>query len=91
MVTFGQSSGAIPPINTGILSQKGSLYLTRPTLVTYTAARGDLVKAAAELFVVVKSGAVKINVNQRFPLRAAVEAHRALEGRQTTGSTVLQP
>jgi NADPH2:quinone reductase len=91
MVTFGQSSGAIPPLNLGVLSQKGSLYLTRPTLVTYTAARGDLVKAAAELFEVVKSGAVKINVNQRFPLRAAVEAHRALEGRQTTGSTVLQP
>jgi NADPH2:quinone reductase len=91
MVTFGQSSGAIPPLNLGVLSQKGSLYVTRPTLVTYTAARGDLVKAAAELFEVVKSGAVKINVNQRFPLRAAVEAHRALEGRQTTGSTVLQP
>lgn len=91
LVSFGQSSGSIPPVNLGILSQKGSLYVTRPTLMTYTAARGDLVAAASELFEVVQSGAVTINVNQRFPLREAAAAHRALEGRQTTGSTVLQP
>jgi NADPH:quinone reductase len=91
LVSFGQSSGSIPPVNLGILSQKGSLYVTRPTLMTYTAARGDLVAAASELFEVVQSGAVTINVNQRFALREAAVAHRALEGRQTTGSTVLQP
>jgi NADPH2:quinone reductase len=91
LVSFGQSSGSIPPVNLGILSQKGSLYITRPTLMTYTAARSDLVAAARELFEVVQSGPVTINVNQRFPLREAAAAHRALEGRQTTGSTVLQP
>ena len=91
LVCFGQSSGAIPPVNLAVLSQKGSLYVTRPTLMTYTAARSDLVATAKELFEVVQSGAVKINVNQRFPLREAVEAHRALESRKTTGSTILQP
>jgi NADPH2:quinone reductase len=91
LVSFGQSSGSIPPVNLGILSQKGSLYVTRPTLMTYTAARGDLVAAARELFEVVASGAVRIEVNQRFPLREAAAAHRALEGRRTTGSTILQP
>ncbi len=91
LVTFGQSSGAIPPVNLGILSQKGSLYVTRPTLVTYTAARDDLLATAKELFEVVQSGAVKIEINQTFALRDAAEAHRALEGRQTTGSTLLMP
>ena len=91
LVSFGQSSGKIPPVDLGILSQKGSLYVTRPTLITYTAARGDLVAAAQELFEVVRSGAVRIEINQRYPLRDAVEAHRALEGRKTTGSTILQP
>jgi len=91
LVSFGQSSGKIPPVDLGILSQKGSLYVTRPTLVTYTAQRADLVASAKELFEVVQSGAVRIQVNQRFPLRDAAEAHRALEGRRTTGSTVLLP
>lgn len=91
LVSFGQSSGKIPPVDLGILSQKGSLYVTRPTLVTYTAQRADLVASANELFEVVQSGAVRIQVNQRFPLRDAAEAHRALEGRRTTGSTVLLP
>jgi NADPH:quinone reductase len=91
MVTFGQSSGAIPPVNLGILSQKGSLYITRPTLVTYTAKREDLLRAASELFDVVRRGAVRIEINQTFALRDAVDAHRALEGRQTTGSTLLLP
>jgi NADPH:quinone reductase len=91
LVTFGQSSGNIPPLNLGILSQKGSLYVTRPTLVTYNAAREDLLASAKALFDVVQSGAVKIEVNQTFALREAAEAHRALEGRQTTGSTLLLP
>jgi len=91
LVSFGQSSGKIPPVDLGILSQKGSLYLTRPTLMTYTASRADLVAAASELFDVVRQGAVEILVNQRFPLRDAAEGHRALEGRRTTGSSVLLP
>jgi NADPH2:quinone reductase len=91
LVSFGQSSGKIPPVDLGILSQKGSLYITRPTLMTYTAARSDLVDSANELFDVVQSGAVKIQINQRLPLRDAAEAHRALEGRRTTGSTLLLP
>jgi NADPH2:quinone reductase len=91
LVAFGQSSGNIPPLNLGILSQKGSLYVTRPTLRTYTAARDDLLASAKELFDVVQSGAVKIEINQTFALRDAAEAHRALEGRNTTGSTVLLP
>lgn len=69
----------------------GSLYLTRPTLMTYTASREDLVRSAQALFGVVGSGAVKVEVNQEFALADAAEAHRALEGRRTTGSTVLVP
>jgi NADPH2:quinone reductase len=91
LVAFGQSSGNIPPVNLGILSQKGSLYVTRPTLMTYTAARADLLASAKELFEVVQSGAVKIEINQTFALRDAADAHRALEWRQTTGSTLLLP
>jgi NADPH2:quinone reductase len=91
MVSFGNASGAVPPFNAGILAQKGSLYLTRPTLATYTATRADLVKAAAELFSVVKSGKVKITVNQTYPLREAAQAQRDLESRKTTGQTVLLP
>lgn len=91
MASFGNASGAVPSFNPGILAQKGSLFLTRPTLVTYTATREDLVKAAAELFSVVKSGKVKISINQTYPLRDAAQAHRDLEARKTTGSTVLIP
>ena len=91
LVSFGQSSGKIPAFDLGILSAKGSLFVTRPTLMTYTAARDDLVASANELFEVVRSGAVKIEVNQRFPLKEAAAAHKALEGRQTTGSTLLMP
>ena len=91
LVSFGQSSGKIPPVDLGILSQKGSLYVTRPTLMTYTAERADLVASANELFDVVQRGAVRIEINQRFPLHDAAEAHRALEGRRTTGSTLLMP
>jgi NADPH2:quinone reductase len=89
MVSFGQSSGAVGPVDTGILAAKGSLFLTRPTLNTYTASREDLLTAARELFEVVQSGAVKIVVNQTYPLREAAQAHRDLEGRKTTGQTVL--
>ncbi len=91
MVSYGNASGAVPPFNIGTLSQKGSLFLTRPTLMTYVANRDDLVKAARELFAVVKSGAVKVSVNQAYPLKDAAQAHRDLEARRTTGSTVLLP
>ena len=89
MVIFGQSSGAPPPLEVGVLAAKGSLFLTRPTLVTYTAKREDLVATAQELFQVVQAGAVRLEINQRFPLREAAAAHRALEARETTGSTIL--
>jgi len=91
MASFGNASGAVAPVNIGILAQKGSLFLTRPTLVNYTSAREDLLTAARELFTVVKKGAVKITINQRYPLREAAQAHRDLEARKTTGSTVLLP
>jgi NADPH2:quinone reductase len=91
MASFGQSSGPYGPVDVGILAAKGSLFLTRPSLVTYTAKREDLVKTANDLFEVVKSGAVKINVNQTFALKNAADAHRALESRKTTGSVVLLP
>jgi NADPH:quinone reductase len=91
LASFGNASGAVTQFNPGVLAQKGSLFLTRPTLVNYTASREDLVKTAADLFSVVKSGKVKIRVNQTYPLREAAQAHRDLEGRKTTGSTVLIP
>ncbi len=90
-VSFGNASGPVPPFDIGLLAAKGSLFLTRPTLVTYTAKREDLVASANALFEVVRSGAVKIEVNQRFALKDAAEAHRALEGRRTTGSTIFIP
>jgi NADPH2:quinone reductase len=91
MASFGNASGAVPPVNIGILAQKGSLFLTRPTLVSYTASREDLLTATRELFAVVKKGAVKITINQRYALADAAQAHRDLEARKTTGSTVLVP
>lgn len=91
MVTFGNASGPVPPVELGILSLKGSLYVTRPTLATYTARSEDLQASAKDLFDVVLSGAVKVRVNQTFPLKDARQAHEALEGRRTTGSTVLIP
>ena len=91
LVSFGQSSGKIDPFDLGVLSAKGSLYLTRPTLMTYTASRTDLEASAQALFDVVGRGAVRITVNQTFPLAEAAAAHRALESRQTTGSTILLP
>jgi NADPH2:quinone reductase len=91
MVSYGNASGPVAPFDLGILGAKGSLFLTRPTLATYAAKRSDLEMAANDLFSVVESGAVKIQVNQTFPLRDADKAHIALESRQTTGSTVLIP
>ncbi|MDB5864393.1 MAG: Alcohol dehydrogenase, zinc-binding domain protein [Betaproteobacteria bacterium] len=91
MVSFGNASGPVPPVNIGILATKGSLFLTRPTLVNYTSTRDDLLTAARELFSVVKKGVVKIKVNQTYPLRNAAQAHADLESRKTTGSTVLLP
>ncbi len=89
--SFGQSSGALPEINFGILSQKGSLFATRPTLFSYIASREELEETANDLMEVVSSGAVKIAVNQTYSLADAKQAHRDLEGRKTTGSTVLLP
>jgi NADPH2:quinone reductase len=89
MVSFGQSSGAIGPVDLGILAQKGSLYVTRPTLRTYADQRSELLTMAQDLFDVVLSGAVRIEVNQMYPLRDAVKAHQDLQARKTTGSTIL--
>ena len=91
LVSFGQSSGKIDPFDIGVLGARGSLYVTRPTLFTYTATRADLESSAQALFDVVASGAVRVAVNRTFPLAEAADAHRALESRQTTGSTVLLP
>jgi NADPH2:quinone reductase len=89
MVTFGQTSGAIEPIAPLLLSQKGSLFLTRPILFHYIASRNALEASANELFAAVASGKVRINVNQRFALKDAADAHKALEARETSGSTIL--
>ncbi len=91
MVSFGNASGAVPPFPVGLLAQKGSLFVTRPTLVHYVAARADLETAAESLFGVVRSGKVRIEVTGRYPLADAAQAHRDLEGRKTTGSIVLLP
>jgi NADPH2:quinone reductase len=91
MVTFGNASGPVPPLDLIQLSLKGSLFVTRPTLMHYTAKRDDLVALGGELFDVVVSGQVKIEVNQRYALKDAAQAHRDLEARKTTGSTILIP
>ena len=90
-VTFGNASGSIPPFDCGMLAAKGSLYMTRPSLMTYVASRADLVETANDLFDVVKKGIVKINVNHTYALKDAAQAHRDLEARKTTGSVVLIP
>jgi len=91
MVSYGNASGKVPPFDPGILMAKGSLFLTRPTLVTHTATREDLEKGSAELFDVVRKGIVRIEVKQTYALKDAAAAHRDLEARKTTGSTVLLP
>jgi NADPH2:quinone reductase len=90
-VSYGSASGQIDAFNIGLLMQKGSIFATRPTLYTYIAKREDLDAMAAELFEVVASGKVSIAVSHVFPLAEVVEAHKLLEGRGTTGSTVLVP
>ena len=91
MVSFGNSSGAVPAFEPGLLSAKGSLYLTRPSLMNYTRTVKELQDGADDLFAVIGSGAVKITINQRFPLAEAREAHEALHSRATTGTTILVP
>ena len=91
LVSFGNSSGPVPPFELALLSQKGSLYITRPTLATYTAKRLDLDAMSKDLFDIVTSGKVKIEIGQRYELRNASQAHRDLESRKTTGSSILIP
>jgi NADPH2:quinone reductase len=91
LAVFGNGSGPVAAFDLNLLAAKGSLYVTRPTLMTYTARREDLEGGAKELFDVVKSGKVKIEINQTYALKDAAQAHRDLEGRKTTGSTVLLP
>jgi NADPH:quinone reductase len=91
MVSFGNASGPPPLLDVGVLGRKGSLFLTRPTIFSYIAKREDLEQAAAELFEIVRSGKVKVELSRTWPLAQAAEAHRALEARQTTGSLVLLP
>ncbi|HAV35997.1 MAG TPA: quinone oxidoreductase [Massilia sp.] len=91
MVSFGNSSGAVPPFSLNELASRGSLYITRPSLGAYAATRPELEAMAADLFQMVGSGKIKIGINQRFPLADAAQAHIALESRRTTGSTILLP
>jgi NADPH2:quinone reductase len=91
MVSFGNSSGPVPPFALTELVSRGSLYITRPTLISYTSTRADLEATAQDLFEIVASGQVKITIGQRFPLSQAADAHRALEARKTSGSTILLP
>jgi NADPH2:quinone reductase len=91
MVSYGNASGPVPPVDLGQLAAKGSLFVTRPTLFTYTARREDLEEGVRRLFEMIGSGKVRIEVKHRWPLARAAEAHRALEGRKTTGSVVLTP
>jgi NADPH2:quinone reductase len=91
LVLFGQSSGPVPPLDPQILSQKGSLYLTRPTLGHYTATREDLTARAGEVLDWVRAGRLRLRIAHEFPLRDAAEAHRALEGRVTSGKILLVP
>lgn len=90
-VSFGNASGPVSAFELGLLTQKGSLYVTRPTLATYTATRADLEATATELFDVIRSGKVKVTVNHTYQLKDAAQVHRDLEGRKTTGSVVMLP
>ncbi len=91
MVSFGQSSGSVPPFDPGILAAKGSLFLTRPSLMTYTARREDLLAHAKDLFEVVGNGIVKVQIGNSYPLADAGKAHRDIESRRTSGSIILVP
>lgn len=91
MVSFGNASGAVPPFDLGLLTQKGSLFLTRPSLFSYTASRQDLEATAQDLYDIVRSGQVKIDIERRYTLQDAAQAHRDMEARLTTGASVLIP
>ena len=91
LVSFGQSSGSIPPFDAALLAQKGSLFLTRPSLAHYTATREELLWRAGEVFAAVENGELKLRIANQFPLADAAEAHRQLEGRMTTGKVLLVP
>jgi NADPH2:quinone reductase len=91
MVSFGSASGPVPPFSLNELASRGSLFITRPTLFSYIARREDLDAMAADLFDVVGSGKVKIEINQRYALKDAAQAHIDLEARKTTGSSILLP
>lgn len=91
MVSFGNASGPVPPFDLGMLAQRGSLFITRPSLYAYTARREDLVATAQALFDVVQSGTVRIDIERRYPLNAAAQAHRDMEARATTGAGILLP
>jgi len=91
MASFGNASGPVPPMSPAVLGPKGSLYLTRQTLFTHIATREALQAMADDLFAVVQGGAVKIRIDQRYDLGDVAQAHRDLEARKTTGSTVLMP
>lgn len=91
LVLFGQSSGPVPPLDPAVLSEKGSLFLTRPTLAHYTATREELLQRAGDVLGWVASGQLKLRIDQMLPLSEAAEAHRRLEGRQTTGKVLLLP
>ena len=91
MVSFGAASGPVPPFSLNELASRGSLFITRPSLFTYTAKREDLDVMAADLFAMVESGKIKIEINQRYALKNVAQAHLDLEARRTTGSTILIP
>ena len=91
MVSYGNSSGKVTPFDIGILTQKGSLYLTRPSMATYTASRADLESTAREVFDVIRQGKVKVEIRHTYPLSEAAQVHRDLEGRRTVGSIVMIP
>ena len=91
MVTFGNATGPVDPVAPSELAKRGSLFLTRPILFDFIATREDLLAAAGELFDVISRGAVKVIINQRYALKDAAQAHRDLEARKTTGSTILIP
>lgn len=91
MISYGNASGPVTDVNLGILAAKGSLFVTRPTLFAYTDTREALLSAAADLYEVIQSGAVNIDINAEYALADVAQAHRDLEGRKTTGSTLLRP
>lgn len=91
MVSYGNASGSVPPFDIGLLNRKGGLFLTRPSIAHYAGTQAELLAMADDLFAMVKTGQVKVNIHQRFALRDAADAHRALESRATTGATVLAP